>query len=360
MNFIESTASAPAAPPTKPKNKVTLSASSVKGFLDCSYLFYQTRFLKVPDWTWPATKLGSLAHIILECLQNRRHRKHHASVMAVRSAYASAAIARLIKIYCYHNPDLDAKTLADLDKCLMVALDYDFFDEGAVKTLPPEHPFEIDYGDFQIKGFMDKVAFYGNESPTGQFSVLRSAIIRDFKSQKRPFSEEEMAWNIQSVFYQLAIRHEFKLPAAVEFILLRHGPTKRTPDKQFVQRVEPLSDSQLDGFIEYLREVNRAINALDEKSALDNPKCKKDEGFCMRVCSLKDPFDYWTITGKDGKVRTARISRHLKDAGLTEDEILEDVRRQLKPMEGEELVKKRYSGCFFWYNPETERPRNPN
>lgn len=347
MNFIDPPA--PATPPTKPKNKVTLSASSVKGFLDCSYLFYQTRFLKVPDWTWPATKLGSLAHIILECLQNPRHRKHHASVVAARSAYASAAISRLIKIYCYHNPDLDAKTLADLDKCLMVALDYDFFDEGAVKRLPPEHPFEIDYGDFQIKGFMDRVALYA-----------ASARCLDYKSQRKVFSEEELAWNVQSVFYQLAIRHEFKLPSSVEFIMLRHGPTKRTPGKQWLQRVEPLSDSQLDGFINYLREINRAINALDEKSALNNPKCSKDEGFCQRVCSLKDPFDYWSITDKSGKVRTARISRHLKDANLTEEEILVDVNRQLKPVEGEELVKKRYGGCTFWWNPETERPRNPN
>ena len=350
MNFIESTPSgAPAAQSAKPKNKVTLSASSVKGFLDCSWLFYQTRFLKVPDWTWPATKLGSLAHIILECLQNPRHRKHHASVMAARSAYASAAISRLIKIYRYHNPDLDDKTLADLDKCLMVALDYDFFDKGALKSLPPEHPFEINYGDFQIKGFMDRVAIYKD-----------SARCTDYKTQKKVFSDEEMAWNIQSVFYQLAIRHEFKLPAAVEFIMLRHAPTKKTPGKQWLQRVEPLSDAQLDGFIEYLREVNRAINALDEKSALNNPKCNKDEGFCQRVCSLKDPFDYWTITDKNGKVRSARISRHLKDAQLTEEQILVDVKRQLKPVEGEELVKKRYSGCMFWYNPETERPRNPN
>ena len=347
MNFITPPESA--ASPAKSKNKVTLSASSVKSFLDCSWLFYQTRFLKVPDWTWPATKLGTLAHIILECLQNPRHRKHHASVMAARSAYASAAISRLIKIYCYHNPDLDEKTLADLDKCLMVALDYDFFNMGAVKVLPPEHPFEIDYGDFQIKGFMDRVAIYN-----------AAARCTDYKTQKKVFSDEEMAWNIQSVFYQLAIRHEFKLPAAVEFIMLRHGPTKRTPGKQWLQRVEPLSDAQLDGFIEYLREVNRAINALDEKSALNNPKCKKDEGFCLRVCSLKDPFDYWSITDKNGKVRTARISRHLKDVQLTEEQILEDVKRQLKPVDGEVLEKKRYSGCTFWWNPETERPRNPN
>jgi hypothetical protein len=80
----------------------------------------------------------------------------------------------------------------------------------------------------------------------------------------------------------------------------------------------------------------------------------------MRVCSLKDPFDYWTITDKAGKIRSARISRHLKDTELTEEQILSDVKRQLKPLEGEELVKKRYTGCTFWYNPETERPRNPN
>ncbi len=329
------------------KNRVILSASSVKSFLDCSYLFYQTRFNKVPDWTWPATKLGTLAHLILELLSNPRHKKHHDLITTSRTVYSSAAMTRVIRKFCAQNPDLDDTTLADLDKVLFTALDHDFFFEEATEVLPAEYAFEIDYHDFQIKGFIDRMAFYPGR-----------ARIRDYKTSKKKFDDEEMLWNIQSIFYQLAIRHNFNIPALVEFLFLRHPPTSRNATKH-VQEVSPFPDEVLDGFIEYLREINRAINAMTEKSSEDNMKSTKDPGFCNFVCSLQKPFDYWQVTDAKGKVRSARLSKHLsKVEGITDEEIMSDVLRQLKMQPGETMVAKRWGGCPSFYNRATERVRN--
>lgn len=328
---------------TSPKNRVTLSASSVKTFLDCSWLFYQQRFNKVPDWTWPATYLGSLVHIILECLCNPRHKHHLEAVRAARTVYAVPAIERLIRAFRYQNPALDEVTLSDLDKLTFVALDHDFHFEGAKLVLPPEFEFEIDFGTFQIKGFVDRLALYEGK-----------ALIRDFKSQKKPFTVNELAWNIQSLFYQLAIRHHFKVPSVVEFLMLRHPATKRKPDGP-LQTVPPSSDAVLDGFIAYLETINRAINALTPEVAAQNVKVDKDEGFCLRVCSLREPFDYWAITDKAGKTRTARVSKHVAKANPDTETELEDILRQLKPQEGEVIEKRRYAGCIAFHDQKTER-----
>lgn len=325
------------------KNKITLSATAVKQFLDCSWLFYQTRMLKIPDHSHPKTAVGSLVHTILEAFCRPRHRKHFEATIHHQSVYGSPVIARLVRMFRAKHPDVTDEHMADLDKLVFVALNHDWICKGAAKVLPPEHPFEIDFGEFSVKGFMDRVVLYADV-----------AVIRDYKSQSKRFTESEIANQLQAFFYQTAVQHEFGLPATVEFIMLRFPANKRDPGR-YIQRVEPLSADQISGFKYYLSVINQQINALTEEDAKGNLKAYKDAGFCQRVCSLKDPFDYWVLMGdKERPLASVRVPKY----GIGERDPDEWAVERLAPKEGQRVERRRYEGCAGFYR--NGRPMNFN
>lgn len=296
-----------------------LSASRLKTFLDCSWLFWQTYMEKVPEKVWAKTLQGSLVHIILECLSRPRHKALLDFVLRERTVYESPALRRLIRRFRWRNPNLTDEIIADLDKLVFVALEHDFLCANAKQVLPPEHEFLIDFGDFSIKGFMDRVVIHDNV-----------AIIRDYKTQSRRFTPDQLELNLQAFFYQTAIKRQFGLPATVEFIMLRFPPTKRDPSKH-LQRVAPFTDAQMEGFRYYLGYLNQEVNALTVETAKRNFKADHDRGFCDRVCSLRHPKDYQAVL-KGGKV--------VRGAPVEEEITL---------AEGETLEVRRYKGCAYFY-----------
>ncbi len=300
------------------KHKIVLSASRVKTFLDCPHLFYQTYFLKVPEPTHPKTKLGSIVHVVLELLSKPKHKKHYDKIMTAQDVYASPAITRLVNYFWSKNPDITEVIKSDFNDLCFVALNNDFFFKGASKVLPPEYDFEIDYGDFAIKGFLDRLALYDG-----------IAKIRDYKTQKSKFTQEELGENLQAFFYQLAVKHFFNLPAEVEFVLLRHGPNKRDK-KRHLQIVPPTSDLILEGFKLYLKEINDSILNLNENNSISNLKSERNPGFCRNVCKLKDPFVYWVVLEGDKIIASSK-----------EDNLI--------PKENQIVEKRYYRGCPSFY-----------
>lgn len=320
--------------------KLVLSATGVKQFLDCSWLYYQTRILKVPDHTHPKTLLGTLAHAILEALCSPRHHKHYEAVLHHQSVYGSPAIARMVKMFRKANPDVTDEIMADLDKLVFVALNHDFMCKGTKKVLPPEHPFEIDFGDFAIKGFMDRVLIYDN-----------IAVIRDYKTQSKRFTDEQLQENLQAFFYQTAIKHQFGLPSSVEFLLLRFPANRKDPER-YIQKVAPLTEDQMEGFGFCLSFAHEQIQALTEKTSTCNMKSLKDNGFCLRVCSLKDPADYWVLLEGDKILKSTRLPKW----DLQNPDPDGWAANKLKPKEGQRVEKRRYGGCFsFWGANEQRR-----
>ena len=56
--------------------KVRLSASRLKTLQSCTWLYYCKYILKLPDTTNSGALRGTHIHLILEILQNPRHKKH--------------------------------------------------------------------------------------------------------------------------------------------------------------------------------------------------------------------------------------------------------------------------------------------
>lgn len=325
-----------------PKKRKVLSASRLKTFLSCSWIFYCEYILKIPSATHPKTKLGSLAHTIFEVLQKPRHKKHYDLILlkysndelppigSKKSIYNSPAIERLVNSYLAKNPDITAALSADLDSLVLVGLENDFFCAGSEKMLPPEHEFILDIDGMLIKGYIDILAFYKGK-----------AKIRDYKSQGKRFTDEEMENNIQAAIYQLYVNREFKIPAEVEFVMLRHPETKRTPGKH-LQVVPPYSETELSGFVEYLKYLDEQVQNFSLETATNNLKAENDDGFCKRVCQFKNPMEYYIVLDKDGEiVQSAKTEK------------------ELKPKDGQTIEKKKYMGCPYFYNSDGKQ-RNFN
>ena len=310
---------------------IRVSASAIKNLTHCSLSFYYGRVLKVVEKTWPRTVVGSCVHAVLESLANPRHRRHFDLITApgTRVDYTlSPAVARLVRGWKVRHSISD-ELMADLNGMLYVGLLLiDFYFTKAVKVYPPEYEFNLDLGDgMMVRGFIDQLA------DMGEYILLR-----DFKSQRARFTEKELAESIQAFVYQMVCLELFGKPARVEFVMLRHPPTKRTPMKH-LQIVEPSTTSQLAGLREYLRSMGKVMNDFTLEEGMRSP-CT-DVGFCERVCSFYAPSDYYALVLKSDPTQAP-----LKTFPLDKPPAQWD-------MERETLVKKRHEGCLAkWRQPE--------
>lgn len=279
---------------TPPRRRV--SASSIKSLLQCSMSFYYERILGLPTKQWPRTTMGSLAHSIFECLRHPRHRHHYDTIIGDSTTVdytRSRAVARLVRAWQVKH-GISEELLADLNGMLYVGLiliDFHWTKanrdtSGAPITHGPEHEFELTLPDgTTIKGFIDDMAEEGD-----------TITVRDFKSQKKRFDSDELTNSIQAAVYQLYVWTTFRKRARVEFILLRHPPTSRTPEKH-LQVVPPASLAHMAGLTHYVQEVSARVNSFTLDDAWASP-CT-DVGWCRNVCSHYAPHDYWVLVKRD-------------------------------------------------------------
>lgn len=273
---------------------IRLSASRLASLEQCSYKFYCNEVLKLPEATHPKTLCGSALHSILEALVKPRHRKHYDQIMAAQSVYSSKAISRLVRWWKVKH-SIPENIIADLDAmALLVLNETDFFCQGAEELLPPEHEFLFDTKTAPLKGFIDKLARYKD-----YFKII------DYKSKGKRFTEKELKDNYQASVYQLYVWKKFKMPAIVEFVMARHAPTTRTPDKH-LQIVPAKNEQQLRGFELYLEFVGERFKSFGLEDAYSDFAAHDSsrKSFCQYVCKFKDPFDYVAVTKNGELVRT--------------------------------------------------------
>lgn len=297
--------------------EINISASRISLLDKCSYKFYLNEILRLPEKTHPKTLVGSLMHTIFECLKKPRHRHHFDLVnQAPFDIYRSKAIKRLIERTA-KRLKIAENLLEDVNSMAKIGLaDIDFFHSKSLETFAPEHQFIIILpSGARIKGFIDDMARYEDKF-----------VIRDYKSQKDRFSEHELEHNIQAIIYQLYVWETFKMPASVEFIMLRH-PSKKNKPNNHIQIVKPKNVSQLMGLKSYLDHMYFVVNNYGLSEAFSN-FCSKDS-FCQYVCQFKNPFNYQSVVDKEGEIRY----------NLPMDQEPE------KLVEGDIVLTKKYSGC---------------
>ena len=252
------------------KNRTSLSASRIKTAQSCSWKYWCSYHLKLPDRSNSGAKRGSVCHLVFECLGENRHKKHFSLIIKKRDVFASKAIERLIRKHAKKEGVDDEENIKQICDMTLAGLQYDFFgtEYGKPSEALSEQDFEIDVKegkfDYKIKGFIDKLFLYKKQG---------LAIIRDFKSSKEVFKGKDLENNLQDLMYSLAVKKLFPdyKSRRSEFLFLKFLPTEKG-----VVRMPALTEEELDGFQSELTEIQKYLDNFNIQTAFSNLAARQD------------------------------------------------------------------------------------
>ena len=343
-----------------------LSASRIKKAQSCSWSYWASYILKVPDKSNDGASRGWICHLIFELLGNPRHRPIYDELILKDDIFACEPIRRLVGYHARKLNVNDKENLQLINDMTLAGLHFDFF--GGARGEPDEAISEqefnitVDEADklYRLRGFIDKLFFYKDQE---------LAVIRDFKSSKAVFKGKELSDNLQDLLYTLAVKKLFPhyKKRQVEFLFLKfdlHASGN--------VRMDEITDEELEGLEYYLTEIQEFIDNFDEEDARSNfagaqgypsdgtfggPLMCGKEGYKISkgsplldkegnpivayICPYRKPMTYFVIKNKDGKIIKS---------------VFEDQKDTLKANDsnGEFIEEMRYEGCPYWNRPSVE------
>lgn len=205
---------------------VTQSASRTKKALGCSWQYFASYILKIPDTSNDGARLGDAAHIILECLAPEKRKKYVTKILKKKDIFCVQSIKHLA-YKLIHRHSLDPEVFVPkLKDFVLNGLQSDFYglERGKPIATYTEREFLIEKPEkYRVKGFIDRLFVYGDGT----------VVIRDYKSSKETYKgDESSSENIQASDYALAVREIVKdVPITkiiVEFLFLKFDCTKES------------------------------------------------------------------------------------------------------------------------------------
>lgn len=297
-----------------------LSASRIKTLETCSWSYWCSYHLKIPQRGNDGSKRGTLCHLIFELLMKKRHKKHFTQMMKRGGVEANEAVKRLVKKHLDREKIHTEENYTMVCNMIWVGINNDFFCEGA-KLGEPEKEFllESENPKYKIKGFMDKIALY---KKSGFLKIV------DYKSSKGKFKGDELVSNIQALTYTLAAKKEWPnlKKIIVDFVFLRFP-------KEPVQSVPENTEEQLKGFETYLAYIYKIINNFTEKLARSNFAAdeQKNKWLCKAGKTWECPYyraiDFFALVDENNEILESSLEN------------------KFKPTEKQRVEKKRYDGC---------------
>jgi hypothetical protein len=329
-----------------------LSASKIKTLKGCSWKYWASYHLKVPETTNTGALSGSICHTVFECLGNPRHKKYYDQILKEKTFKTCKPVYRLVRSYCLKN-GLKKPHFDEIDKMIVAGLGYDFFGKKPTEA-HSELKFEIEVNEdgkkYKLLGFIDKLFLYKKN---------KLAVIRDFKSSKEMFKGDDKDDNYQSHIYSLAISKLYPefLKRRSEFCFLKF----MEPDdpKSGVVITEQQDNDELEGFEHYLTEVQKIVdNFTEEDAKVDLAKHKPyptDGSFTGRLacgfdtykgqlkkdggkrwgCSYKWPMSFYCVRNKQKKI----LKTYLLD---------DYCKVEVDESKGEYITIEEYAGCPAW------------
>lgn len=339
---------------------VILSASKIKTAQSCSWKYWTSYVLKLPQSTNDGASRGWICHLVCELLGFKKHKKHYNLIIKSGSIHASKAVSKLVSYHARKLEVSDDDNMELIDMMTVKALLYDFFgkEKGRTTDSISEHEFNIsvneDGKNYKIRGFIDKLFLYDRG---------KDALIRDFKTSKQVFKGKEITDNLQNLMYCLAVKKTFPKVknVEVEFLFLKFDLSSDLLGQKGsgVLSMDVISKEELEGFEYQLTSIQEYLENFDEECAKSDFAANRNypsdgtfggplmcgkEGYKKSrgelvldsqgnkiknfICEHRLPFDYYEHTDCDGKIIKCykeKPSFPLKD--------------------GEELTLKHYSGC---------------
>ncbi len=313
---------------------VKLSASRVKTLFNCGILYYNQYIDKIPQGpNNSGAARGSTCHYVLECLLRPDRKERVGKILKLGDPWIDASVKRMAKIHANKLEVGDDVNFEMIRKFILVALQTDFYCQGAV-SVEAEEQFTITTDTYHSGGFIDKRAVYPDKVK-----------IIDYKSSKAKFTGKDHSFNLQNYFYTLAEKKRqeeegIDLPVELEFHFLKFP-------KDPVQKAPKITDLELAGFEEWLGEVTKFIDTLTMSEAMmlaakgsyerswlcgKSPGEKNKAGDDAYYCSFKFPFLYFELCEGDKVIKSSRIKSELT-------QIQKD---------GQVIRQRRYEGCPKW------------
>ena len=326
------------APKNSDPNKVWLSPSRIDCFNECTQRYAAKYLWKIPDDGNQGSKRGSTCHDVLELLAKPRHKKLYSAAIHHDTCTEVPALWRHIKRVAARYEVGDAENLEMIDGFMMVALKNEFFGPTGTVQSFSEREFNIsvdqDGKRYNVRGKIDRTFIVKD-----QHGLLVSTL--DWKTSKDLFKGDKVTFNVQSIIYNIALKHLHPDIARHRFRFL----FLKFPKKPW-QEMEPMDDDQLEGYEYILTDLQEQIEGFTLANTSDNLAANSDKNrwLCGRegvkkdgtpnfICPARRPLDYW-VSVKGGKI--------VKSAFKQED---------LSPQEGETVEQRSYPGCLaFWHN----------
>lgn len=311
---------------------IRVSASRLKTLKECSLKFYYEEVVGLPDAGHHKARQGDCMHAVFEHLMHPKRIERLKVILKEGFTLARyPSIERYVRLYDAKH-QIAPYEMADMEGMVQVwfeGVKPHLVNAAGEFTMPDkmlrEHRFQMQVGAAVMSGFIDLLLIWGDR-----------AVCLDAKSQRDKFVRADVPNNVQAALYQLACQREFNLIPAVEFILLRHAPSKRYP-RMHIQRVEAPSLTHLRGLEGYIESMYGVVNQFGMEEALAHPHDSRN--FCEKVCPFYRPFVYW-----------ARVKRGDQSGVPIETYLL--AHPPLEVPSDEELVKLEHRGCLArWCEP---------
>ena len=301
-----------------------LSASRIKTVQSCSWLYWCKYKLHLPDKSNDGAKRGSICHLILEVLGEKRRKKYYNKIIKTQDVFSVPSIKKLILKHAVRYEVDDEENIQMIKEMLYNGLAYDFFgaDTGKPTEEYSEKDFDIIKNDgsikYKIRGFIDKLFLYKKK---------KYALIRDFKTSKAVFKGKDATDNLQDLMYSLAVKNLFPdySTRVSEFLFLKFELEEEVSNSG-IMRMKPLDEEELLGFEMQLSEIQQYLDTFTEKQARANFAAYKDFpkdgsfsgkllcGFAKKkgelkldgnpkwYCSMKFDFFYYQVFDADKNV----------------------------------------------------------
>lgn len=317
------------------KWSVTLSASKIKTAQGCSFKYWASYHLHLPDRGNDGSKRGNCIHVILECLAVDRRRNLVERLIKERSVLIFPSLEKLATKLLKQAEIFSPENLILVCDSVVHGVTHDFYGErrGIPIATYTEKDFLIETDKYKIRGFIDRLFIYEDGS----------ALIRDYKSSKECYKGEDATnSNIQGTCYTLAVQDlaaKGLIPPvksiSVEFLFLKFDCNQESSWATGIYQGKVTKKlyhngggciclnyewSEARGFEYYLANVQTYLENFTERDAVKNLAAEQDrpdddsfsgpvscgrstfigelkkDGSLMYACSVKHPFDYFYIS----------------------------------------------------------------
>jgi ATP-dependent helicase/DNAse subunit B len=324
------------------KNKpLYLSASKIKTYSSCSWQYYASYNLKIPQSGNSGASRGTVVHNLFELISKPKHTHFIEKIWLAGNPEKVPAVKKFLeKQFKKEKLDFNEQVKPIKAKygnknnwesvCEMVitTLKFEFLESKNQKIIHSEYEFDLvsEKPKYAVRGFIDRLS----EEDDG-----KTLKILDYKSSSKKFKGEDEEANIQAMIYSLVARKIWKTydKYKASFFFMRF-PEDPYQNNEF-------TDKELDGLEHYLEYITEVLEKLDEESAKDNLAFddKEKSWLCGRgkwVCPYRDKLTFFKVTDKTKTGKEAEISSHLK---------IEDAEDKIKKNNNWTIEIAEYNGC---------------